>query len=141
MSGSFKAYHDTLLTRPVTSGDPFTMACSYDGSSGNVDSCFYFGSADAARTAQAYSNPGVDQLALSVVDSDVGTGQPATLFKVALTQGGLAVANQSVNLGTSILGGTANAVTVWVRANISNGVATIGTTTDLSFSVLGLSET
>jgi hypothetical protein len=140
MAGTFSGFHDSGLTRPITVGDPFAVACSYDGTSGNVDSSFYFGSPTTGRTAQASSSPGVDQLALSVVDSDAGTGQPATLFKVALTQGGLSTATQSVNLGTSLSGGVANAVRIWVRANIANGSAVVGTTTDLSFAVPGIRE-
>ena len=138
---AFLFFHDALLTNQVTPGNPLDFAGSYDLSTGNTDLEFWFGNADGARTARAYSNPGTDPIAVTVTDADPLTGQPTTLYKLALTQLGLATANQTVNIGTTVLGGSANAVPLWVRANLTGGMATLGVTSDLSFDTSALLET
>jgi hypothetical protein len=138
---AFTFFHDAALSSPVTVGNPLDFAGSFDLSTGNTDLEFWFGNTDAARTAQAYSNPGTDPITVTVTDSNPATGQPATLYKLALTQLGLATANQTINVGTSVSGGAANAVPLWVRANLAGGVATLGVTTDLSFDTNPLLET
>jgi hypothetical protein len=138
---AFTFFHDAALSSPVTVGNPLDFAGSYDLSTGNTDLEFWFGNTDAARTAQAYSNPGTDPITVTVTDSAPSTGQPTTLYKLALTQPGLATASQAVAIGTSVLGGAANAVPLWVRANLAGGVATLGVTTDLSFDTNALLET
>ena len=138
---AFTFFHDAALSSPVTVGNPLDFAGSFDLSTGNTDLEFWFGNTDAARTAQAYSDPGTDPISVTVTDADPATGQPVGLYKLALSQLGLATANQTVAIGATVPGGAAHAVPLWVRANLSGGVATLGVTTDLSFDTNPLLET
>jgi hypothetical protein len=114
----FKLYHDAGLTNPVEAGDPLVTEHNADGSTGNVDTHLYFGSDDATKQAQASSNPGVDQIALSIADT-AANGHANTVMKLATSQAALdaAVAGAALNLGVTVPGGAANKVDVWVRVN------------------------
>lgn len=127
---TFKFYTNSNLTTEFTGS--LSAVQNVDGSTGRQDFQLWLGSVAASKTLQAESNPGTDQIALSVVDSAVGTGHPASEVKLALTQGGLtgATGGASLNLGTSITSGVANAVTFWVGIQDSTGV--VGTSTELS---------
>jgi|GEM_PF-5774518 len=114
---TFALFYDANLTQPVTTGTELTTEHNADGSTGNVDVHLYFGSADGTKKAQAASNPGTDQITLTVTDSNPGNGHAATVMKLAAAQGGLGAAGQSLNIGTQVLGGSANALSVWVRVN------------------------
>jgi len=80
--------------------------------------------ASGAWKFQANSDPGVDPITLSVVDSAPGSGQPASALKLALTQSGLATAvgGDPLDLGTEILFGAVNGVQVWVEFDDNTGV-------------------
>lgn len=127
---TFKIYTNAGLTTEFTGS--LSASQNANGSTGRQDFQLWLGSVAASKTLQADSNPGVDQIALSVVDSAVGTGHPASEIKLATTQGGLAGATggASLNLGTAISSGVGNAVTFWVGITDSTGV--VGTSTELS---------
>lgn len=127
---TFKIYTDAALTTEFTGTLSFTQ--NVDGSTGRQDVQLWLGSTSAGKTLQAQSNPGVDQIALSVVDSAPASGHPASEVKLALTQGGLAGATggASLDLGTAIASGVGNAVTFWIGVTDSTGV--VGTSTELS---------
>lgn len=126
----FKLYTNAALT--VEFVGPLTSTQNSDGSTGRQDFQFWLGSTVAGKTLQADSNPGVDQIALSVLDAAASTGHAATEIKLALTQAGLdsAVGGASLNLGTTITSLVANAKTFWVAWTDATGV--VGTSTELS---------
>ena len=99
-----------------------------------MDVQIWFGSATASRKARASSNPGVDQIAVTIADSATGSGEPASAVKLATSQGGLdsATAGASLNIGTQVLSGSGNAVSFWVR--IDDATLATGAYTDLSLS-------
>lgn len=83
----------------------------------------FLGTNDAA-TFEALSDPGVDQIVLSITDAAPGSGQEATSLKLASTLAGLAtaVAGDPLNLGTSISTGAAGAKEVWIEWDDTTGV-------------------
>ena len=137
MSFSFTLHQDAALTLPVTG----TLVFNGDLTSpAPMDKELWFGSPVTASKCQAVSNPGVDQIALSVADSAPASGEPASAIKLALTQAGLASAkgSASLNLGVTVNSDAANAVPVWVRFTDTTG--SLGTYTDLSLSFNNLVE-
>lgn len=137
MAATFKVYQDSSLTTELT-----TLAKNFssDGSTGYLDTVVYIGSTVASKKLQKASNPGVDQIVVSVVDSNGATGQLATNVKLASSSGGLAGATggASLNIGTQILSGSVNAYPLWIRIQPSN--LTEGNYTDLSVKLIGLVE-
>lgn len=127
---TFKFYTNSSLTTELTGNLSFVQ--NVDGSTGRQDIQLWLGSVASSKTLQADSNPGTDQIAISVVDAAAGSGHPASEVKLATTQGGLtgATGGASLNLGTSITSGVGNAVTFWVGVQDSTGV--VGTSTELS---------
>ena len=83
----------------------------------------YFGSTDTGLKVEANSDPGNDQITVSIVDADPGNGHEAAEIKLALTEGGLdtATGGADLDLGTSISGGTSNKKTIWIRATNAEG--------------------
>ncbi|PLX49106.1 MAG: hypothetical protein C0613_08265 [Desulfobulbaceae bacterium] len=130
--GIFNLYHDSGLTNPVEAGDPLVTEHNADGSTGAVDVQLFFGSDDDTKNAEADSNPGVDQIELSIVDGDGANGHEPTVMALALSQAGLdaAVPGAPVDLGTSVAGGVAAAIPVWVR--VTEGVQEVANWADLS---------
>jgi hypothetical protein len=142
MADNFNFYNDAGLTQLNSPSTPRLSSITYDGTSGNVDYTVWYGSPATGRVIQASSNPGVDQVSVDVTAAS-GTGlpeQPSTFVKLALTQPGLDTGGQSLNLGTSILGGVSNAVPIWVRENVSNGVGVSATYNNLSLVTCPLAE-
>lgn len=141
MTTSFKLYHDSALTQEITALNPLTATQETSGLLGPVDKTIYFGSTNSANKIQAVSNPGVDAIVLSIVDSATGSGSPATEFKLALTSGGLATATAgaALTLSATINGGVANAVPIYTRR--ASAIAVAGTYTDLSLNTNSLIET
>lgn len=139
MALSFALYTDANLTTPLSSN----LVCSQnaDGSSDPVDKVVYLGSTVANRKLEANSNPGVDQIVVSVVDSAPGTGHPATEVKLATTFGGLAsaVGGAPLNIGATILSGVENAVPIYIRVDDTTGV--VSTSTELSVAISNVRET
>lgn len=139
MAISLKAYNDSALSSVLTTLSALQRT---DGATGPVDAVIYIGSTAVGKKFQAASNPGVDNIVLSVTDTDgAGTGQAATAVKLASSAAGLdtAVAGDPLTLGLSILSGAANAVEVHVRIEATN--LTAGTYTDLSLDTNALVET
>jgi hypothetical protein len=127
-----KFYHDAALTQEVTALNPINPSMDALGTIvPYVDKQVWLGSTTADMRYRALSNPGVDQIIVDVVDSGSGTGEPDTAIKLSLTSGGLAgaVAGASLNVGTQILSGVANAVSVWIRYDDQTGV--VGNYTDV----------
>lgn len=139
MSLSFKFYTDAQLSTPHTGNLVATQ--NVDGSSDPVVRTLWLGSVTASRRLQANSNPGVDQITVSIVDAAPATGNPATDVTLALTQNGLAVATPGapLNLGVQVLSGAINAVPVWIRIDDSTGV--VASSTELSLTTNALRET
>lgn len=139
MALTFKLYTDAALTS-LFSG---TLSTSHNstGSTGRVDNKLYLGSTATSKTLQADSNPGVDQMTLTPADSAIGTGHEAAEVKLALSQAGLTAATGGValNLGTSILSGSANALEIWI--GIEATYLTVGVSTELSLTTNALRET
>jgi hypothetical protein len=136
---TFKLYTNSNLTTEF--GGTITAVQNLDGTTGRQDFPLWIGSVTASKTLQADSNPGTDQIALSIVDASPGSGHPASEVKLATTQGGLAGATggASLNVGTTILSGVVNAVPFWVGVQDSTFV--LGTSTELSFTTNLLRET
>lgn len=87
--------------------------------------------------ATVTDNPGANQ----VVWINDGKLHEATEIKLATTSGGLAsaTAGASLNLGTLISGGSANAVPIYMR--IDDATAVIGSVTELSLTIKNVEET
>lgn len=122
-------YKDPGLMQPFDDAVDSLGASAKNGGEG--DGVFYVGDPDDTIKIQADSNPGIDQIAVSITDSAPGSGVEQNHVRLAQTQDGLAGATPgaSLNIGTTINGGVINAVPVWYRwANSSGG----GTYTDLT---------
>lgn len=126
----FNFYSNSALTATLAS--PLVISQATTGEIPAQDVQIWLGSTTSGETMRTLTNPGTDQLTVSISDSSVGTGASASMFKLALTQGGLASASggNTLNLGTTIQGGVANAVTFWLRCSDTTGVA--GNKTDCS---------
>lgn len=112
MSNSLDFYSDAGLTTPYSRVDAVQ---STDGAAPAVDSVLYLGSTAVAKQFQANSDPGIDQIVVSIANTG---GSPAnTAIRLALTSGGLdsATPGASLNVGTEILSGSENAIAVHVR--------------------------
>lgn len=116
MATSLKFYTDATLTTEVTT---ITINQLADGTTPNVDKVVYLGSVDGAAIFQANSNPGVAQIAASIVDAAPASGIEASNIKLALSLLGLdsAIAGDPVNLGVTLNGGVANNVPLYIRSD------------------------
>lgn len=125
MAGNWAFYSDDGLTALAAGG----AAVATDGES--ADRFVVFGSPDLGTTLQAASDPGVDAIEVSVVDAS-GGGIAATAIKLALSYSGLdaAIAGAPLVIGTTLSGGAANSVRVYVRT--LRGSLTEGLYSDLS---------
>lgn len=188
--GTFNLFADASLTDPL---DPLATSHNIDGSNDPQDVHAYFGSPTSGRRARANSNPGTDQITVSIVQrtaqwaaataytagdlvrpttgndneyiyeaqttgSSHATTEPTwpttigntvvdngvtweclrkrhrpTEIKLATSEGGLAgaTAGASLNLGTSVDGGTGNKVDVWIRLDDATAAVATPDPTDL----------
>lgn len=135
---SFGFFTDAGLTTPLSGTLDFAQAI--DGSTGAQQAILYFGSLAAGRVLRAASNPGVDEIVISVVDADAGTGSPAADVRLALdpTFAGRA-GGDPLSLGVQVSSGAPAAVPVYVEVLDSTGV--IGINTDLSLVMTLCEET
>ena len=133
MASTFNFYLDAALTIPLTSA--LLTSQNADGSSGAQDFQLWLGSNAVGKTLRADSDPGIDQITLSIVDAASGSGEPAAAIKLATTQGGLAAATGGapLNLGTSVVSSVAFAISFWVR--LTDATHVVGTYTDLSMTL------
>jgi len=83
-------------------------------------------------TYEASSNPGVDQISISIGDTAPGSGHEAAEITLGLTAGDLATntAGASLDIGTSFLSGASNAETFYMR--VENAVTTVSNSLELS---------
>lgn len=120
MAENFKVYKDSGLVQEM---DPAAEAFDIGNGESPKQFQFWFGSTDAALKVQANSNPGTDQITVSVGDSNPGSGHETTAVKLATTQAGLATATAgaALDLGTVINGGVGNAAVVWTEVTDATG--------------------
>lgn len=109
-------FQDSGLSQPAAR---LNATAAADGS-GSSDHVFYLGGTEAAREHVAASDPGTDPIEVSIADSEGGTSLLPSALRLALTQVGLnaATPGDPLTVGTSIAGGSAHAVAVWVRVDI-----------------------
>lgn len=142
MAITWKFYTDSGLTTELVG--PLDIPQNQNGSTGDVDGVLYYGSVEASKTLQADSNPGVDQITVSINDStpSPGNGPEATDLKLALTNGGLAgaTAGASLDLGTSLSSGVGNAVEVHYRQATPTAAST-GQYNEITLDTNALRET
>lgn len=135
MSGTFGFFLDASLTSPLTT--------ALKASGTTTDFRLWFGSAETAGAYQveADSDPGVDQIEVSITDSAPSTGHAASAVKLALLQSGLsgATGGAALDLGTTIESGSANAVEFWVR--VTDAVGSLATSTELGLTTNDIVET
>lgn len=138
MTATFDFFTDTALTSAAPS--PLQVSHNSDFSDNPQDFQFFFGSLEASVKIEANSNPGVDNIVISVEDSDPGPNHETTEIKLATTQGGLTAATPgaSLTVGTVVNSGDANDFEFWVR--VTNAVSTVSTITELSTTTNSLKE-
>jgi hypothetical protein len=141
MAITYAFFHDSALTEEITALNPITATQDENDTLAPVDVQIWFGSATAGSQVQADSDPGVDDIEVSIADSNGATGQTTTAIRLATSQPGLASATPGAALaiGTSVSAGSANAVAFWVR--IDDGTGTYGSYTDLSLQTNTLRQT
>lgn len=129
MAVTLDFYNDSGLTAVAAS---IQATQADDGSAPAVDRVVYLGSPVSSKKFQAASDPGVDDIVVSIADSGVGSGVEAAHVKLALTSGGLASATPGapLTIDAEILSGASNAVPVHVR--IDTPALAAGTYTDVS---------
>lgn len=104
-------------------GPGFAIADAIEGQTSQAR-YFLVGTSNAAAALQASSDPGVDPITLSIIDSAPGSGVEVVHIRLALSEALLAsaVPGDPVNLGDTILGGVNNAVKVFYDWQWQNGV-------------------
>ncbi len=142
MAFTFGFFYDSALTTQSAPGAELLAAQDSDLSLPPTDSTVYFGSPATAGTVKAVDaiNPGVAPIVMSVADALPSSGAPASEIKLALSFIGLdtAVAGASLELGTQVLSGAANKITIYVRR--TSAVAAVGTYTDITCKTQELAE-
>lgn len=135
---TFDFFTDSALTSAAPT--PIQFSHNSDFSDNPQDLQLFLGSLGSSVKIEANSNPGVDNITISVNDTSPASNHETTEIKLATTQGGLAAATPgaSLTVGTSVLSGTANKFEFWVR--VTNAVSTIGTITELSIDTNSLKE-
>lgn len=130
MAATFGWFLDSAKSQPLTTGKVFSFDA--DGSTGPVDAVLYLGSTTANRKIQASTNPGVDNLVVSVADAQPGSGQPSSAVKLALTSGGLdtATGGAALDLGITQLLSSEAGFPVYVR--YANALTEVNNYADLS---------
>lgn len=116
MANTLAFYNDAGLTSQATS---IVVTQAVDGSAAPVDRVVYLGSTASGTVFEAASNPGVDNITVSITDSAPGSGVEAAHVKLALTNGGLSSATPgaALSVGTSINSGPGNGVAINLRVD------------------------
>lgn len=130
-------YNDSGLTSAAAS---LAVVQAADGSSAAVDRVVYLGSPAAGKKFQANSDPGVDDIVVSVADTTPAGGVAASSVRLALTSGGLdsATPGAALAIDPEILSGAANAVAIHVR--VETPATAAGLYTDLSLTTNAVIE-
>lgn len=133
MAISLGFFHDAALTQPVST---LTFVHAIDDSLPFTKQRVYLGSTDGGATFQAASDPGVDNIEVSLTDPNLIDGFLTTHVKIAASSLLLDTATPGAPfvIGTQILGGVGNAVEVWfqvIDTNLAQGVYPMTPTTNL----------
>ena len=132
MAISLGFFSEAALTVPVTT---LTFVHAIDDSLPFVKQQVFLGSPDAGATFQAASNPGIDDIEVSVSDPNLPDGFNPTHVKVAASSLALdtAIPGDPFVIGPQILGGAGNGVEVWfqvIDTNLAQGTYTLVPTTN-----------
>lgn len=138
MATTFGFYLNSSKTLPITTAAVFSINA---GDGVPVDTIIYFGSTTASRKCQAASSPGFDTIKVMIEDAAVGSGQPATAVKLALSANGLNSASPGaqLDLGVSQVLSSQLGIPIYVRVTDQTGV--VGNYTDLAIKTNDLFET
>jgi hypothetical protein len=125
-------YSNASLTTELTQLEARTLPYT--------DFRLWYGAPETGTKIEATSDPGVDDLVISIADSDVGTGQETTAVQLADSLAGLdtAVAGDPLTIGTSLLSGSANAFELYVR--VTDELGSVGSSTELSLEITDWTE-
>lgn len=136
MTVSLSFYSDAGLTTPLSS---LIAVQASDNSLPAVDRVVYLGSTVSGNQFNAASDPGVDPITVSIVSS--GAGILTSYVKLALSSGGLntAVAGDPLDVGNTLLSGSANSLAVHVRIDLP--AYAIGSYSNLTLETNQLIET
>lgn len=124
-------------TQTVEFGGTLSYVHESDLSDNPQDRVLYYANLDddpgdnGVQQQEAYSNPGTDDIVLSIVDSAPSSGHAADEVTLALNAGDLGTntAGASLVLGTTLVSGVSGRVTVHVR--VENAVTAVGDSTEL----------
>lgn len=121
-----------------TAAARMTALQASDGTAPPVDVVAYLGDPDGSRIWKTASDPGVDDIVVSIEDAESGTSLLPSVVRMALAQEGLdsATPGESLTIGTTVDGGSANAVAVWLR--FDSNVFAAGIYDNLSLAVNAL---
>lgn len=138
MAFSLGFYSDAGLLTPFPG--PLSVTQKSDGSTGPVDNLLYLGSVALGNKFQADSNPGIDDIIVSVGDLTPAVGHLPAEVKLATTLLGLdsAVGGASLNIGATLLSEVANAQEIYIR--VDDATMVVGTEIDLFFETNPLVE-
>ncbi|MCP4342403.1 MAG: hypothetical protein GY799_26880 [Desulfobulbaceae bacterium] len=135
---AFGLYTDAGLTTLLATNVIFEEPVDHSATPSDVT--LYLGSPDVGKKLNALSDPGVDQITVSILDSSPGSGHEDTEIKLATTEAGLATATggDALDLGVEILSEVGNAAEIWIRSR--DATSTQGTSTELSIATNDLGE-
>ena len=120
--------------------NPLPLAQDANGNILPAVATVYLLSTASGKKFQAASDPGVDDIEVSIDDQAPSSGQPATAIKLATSEAGLAtaVAGDPLSLGTTLLSGTGNATPIWIE--FEDATAAVATDLDVRLLVTELVE-
>lgn len=140
----WKIYTDSACTTVFT--DPLALTHYVDLSDNPQDTVLYYANVDddandaGTIKKEAASNPGVDNIVLSVVDADTTAGHAADEVTLATTAADLGTntAGASLSLGTTLYSGVSRAQPIHVR--VVNAVTEVSVSTELSVQVVATTD-
>jgi hypothetical protein len=120
MATTFKLFKDSGLTQEFIPGTDFIGPVTNPPETFSI----WLGSNTAANKAEADSDPGNDQITVSITDSDPGNNLEDSDVQLGTDAASAAVATggASLDLGTVINGGVGNAQEIAVRVSYSGGL-------------------
>lgn len=138
MAFTFGFYLDPALTTPVNQRLSFVQA---DAAPVPAEKVVWFGSPDVSVSCASVSGPGIAPMMVSVVDSTLGSGSPASDVKLALSAAELsaAIGGTALSLPSALFGGVENAIEIHIRVTDSTHAA--GVRNDLSLTTNPLVQT
>lgn len=131
----FGFFADPALTTPITL---LPIVSLFDGTAGaSAAAVLYFGNPVAGYELSAETD---DEILIAVVDVAAGTGLPATVVKLAMSEAGLATATPGAALaiGAALASGAGEQVAIWFA--VDTGAAAVGDYTDLALTTNMLLE-